>query len=191
MPSLRIIAGRLKGRRLQGPTAEGVRPTSDRLRETLFNVLGPTLDGARVLDAFAGTGALGLEALSRGARHVTFVERDRRAIAVLAANVARCDAEKACAIIREDFHHMTGTTARFDLVLLDPPYDAADLEAVLSIAGPLVAGGGRLVLEHARRRVSPEAAGGVRRVRVLTAGDSALSFYVPDRATAGERGHDV
>jgi 16S rRNA (guanine(966)-N(2))-methyltransferase RsmD len=188
MPTLRIIAGRLKGRRLQGPAADGVRPTSDRLRETVFNVLGPTVDGARVLDAFAGTGALGLEALSRGARHVTFVERDRRALGVLEANVARCDAEKACAIIREDFLHMTGTH-RFDLVLLDPPYDIAEFDAVLAIAGPLVAAGGRLVLEHARRRVSPESAGGVRRVRVLTAGDSALSFYVPGVPTADEAGH--
>jgi 16S rRNA G966 N2-methylase RsmD len=85
---------------------------------------------------------------------------------------------------------MTGTPLHFDLVLLDPPYDIDDLDAVVGIAGPLVAAGGRLVLEHARRRASPERADGVHRVRVLTAGDSALSFYVPDTPAAAEAGHD-
>jgi 16S rRNA (guanine966-N2)-methyltransferase len=176
---MRIIAGHLKGRRLAGPAGAGVRPTSDALRETLFNVLGPTLDGARVLDAFAGTGALGLEALSRGAVHVTFVERDPRAVHVLRRNIEACAAGEACVIIRDDFiggrwAHRTGT---FDLVLLDPPYDIDDLERVVGAAAPFVAAAGRLVLEHSRRRTSPETAAQWRRTRVLTAGDSALSFY--------------
>src|SRR6478735_8272902 len=87
---MRVIAGTLKGRRLDSPTWEGVRPTSDKLRETLFNVLAVRIGGARVLDGYAGTGALGLEALSRGASHVTFVERDRRAQQLIARNIARC-----------------------------------------------------------------------------------------------------
>jgi len=175
---MRIIAGTLKGRRLLGPKDPGVRPTSDSLRETLFNVLGPTVAGQRVLDGFAGTGALGLEALSRGATHVTFVEQDRRAIEVLTKNVSACGVEDACAIIRDDFGSgRVGRLGAFDLVLLDPPYDVPDLAPAATAAAALVAPGGRLVLEHSRRRASPEAAGTLQRTRTLTAGDSALSFY--------------
>src|SRR4030095_3826938 len=89
---MRVIAGRFKGRRLKTPTWEGLRPTSDKLRETLFNILAPRIEGARVCDGYAGTGAVGIEALSRGAAHVTFVEQDRRATALITANVAACDA---------------------------------------------------------------------------------------------------
>lgn len=177
---MRIIAGHLKGRRLRGPAGTGVRPTSDGLRETLFNVLGPTIDGLRVLDAFAGTGALGLEALSRGASGVTFVERDRREVRVLEANVAACGVQEACVIIRDDFLRIDGRhdiPHAFDLALLDPPYDLKDLDAVVATAAALLGPNGRVVLEHARRRESPDAVPGVQRTRVLAAGDSALSFY--------------
>jgi 16S rRNA (guanine(966)-N(2))-methyltransferase RsmD len=182
---MRIVAGTLRGRRLKAPPGARVRPTSDSLRETLFNVLGPTLDGARVLDAFAGTGALGLEAISRGASHATFVERDAGALRVLRENVNACGVADACAIIRGDFPDVrlrassSGGTS-FDLVLLDPPYEIEDLAGIVAGAASLVASPGRLVLEHSRRRPSPEAAGALRRTRVLTAGDSALSFYAPE-----------
>ena len=175
-----MIAGTLKGRRLKSPAWEGLRPTSDRLRETLFNVLGPTIDGRRVLDAFAGTGALGLEALSRGASGVTFVERDRREVRVLEANVAACGVQEACVIIRDDFLRIDGRhdiPHAFDLALLDPPYDLKDLDAVVGCAAAWLGPDGRLVLEHARRRDSPDAVPGLQRTRVLIAGDSALSFY--------------
>ena len=179
---VRIIAGRLKGRRLIAPKGSAIRPTSDSLRETLFNVLGDAPPGARVLDAYAGTGALGLEALSRGARHVTFVERDRTAADLIARNVRALGAEDACAIIRADF---TAPSPRapgwaregFDLVLLDPPYEEPDLAGVMARAASMVSAGARVVLEHSRRREAPEAAPGLRRTRVLPAGDSALSFY--------------
>jgi len=175
---MRIIAGQLKGRRLQGPKGEGLRPTSDGLRETLFNVLSASVEGARVLDGFAGTGAVGLEALSRGAAHATFIERDPRALASLTANVRVCGSEDACAIIRDDFSRVESLArGAFDLVFLDPPYDGVDLEAAVERAAPLVGPGGRLVLEHSRRRTSPAQAGSLARVRVLVAGDSALSFY--------------
>ena len=173
---MRIVAGRLKGRRLTAPPGDAVRPTSDSLRETLFNVLADRVDGARVLDAFAGTGALGLEALSRGAAHATFIERDRRVIRVLRENVARCGAEDACTIIGADFTTVDEPAA-FDLVLLDPPYGTDDVTTVLERAAKFVASEGRLVLEHSRRRDSPSAVGTFRRYRVLQAGDSALSFY--------------
>jgi pantetheine-phosphate adenylyltransferase len=174
---VRIVAGQWRGRRLEGPRGAGVRPTSDRLRETLFNVLGPNVAGARVVDAYAGTGALGLEALSRGAAAATFVERDARALAVLARNIAAVGAGNACRIIRGDFLRVALPSATFDLVLLDPPYDVDDLRSIVDRGAALVSAGGRLVLEHSRRRESPPDAGGFPRVRVLRAGDSALSFY--------------
>jgi 16S rRNA (guanine966-N2)-methyltransferase len=174
---MRIIGGRFKRRQLASPTGPGLRPTSDRLRETLFNVLGPGVEGARVLDLFAGTGALGLEALRRGAAAVTFVERDRRALEVLAENVRRCDAGALSTTIAGTFPGAAVPAAAFDLVLLDPPYGFDALEAALSTAAALVAPGGRLVLEHDSRRASPERVEGLERVRLLEAGDSALSFY--------------
>jgi 16S rRNA (guanine(966)-N(2))-methyltransferase RsmD len=182
---MRIIAGQFKGRRLAGPKGGDVRPTSDSLRETLFNVLGPTIAGLRVLDAFAGTGALGLEALSRGAASVTFVERDPRVVRVLDENIATCGAQNACAIIRDDFvgiDRRRGVTRAFDLALLDPPYDQVSLDEIVMTTAALVERGGRVVLEHSRRRASPEAAAGLQRFRVLVAGDSALSFYVAPAA---------
>src|SRR5207253_3294298 len=97
---MRVIAGSLKGRRLAGPTWDTLRPTSDKLRETLFNILAPRVAGARVLDAYAGTGALGIEAISRGAAQVTFVERDRRAQSLIEENLASCGIVNGYAIIR-------------------------------------------------------------------------------------------
>ena len=178
---MRVIAGELKGRRLEAPTWEGLRPTSDKLRETLFNVLAPRVGGARVVDGFAGTGALGIEALSRGAAHVTFVERDPRALKLIRLNLERCTVEPArYAMIRGDFlHDLRGGRegTRADLVLLDPPYDLESLEGALAAAEGLLETDGVVVLEHAKRRESPARAGRLARVRVLTSGDSALSFY--------------
>lgn len=173
---MRIIAGTLKGRRLQGPATDDVRPTSDRLRETLFNVLGPRVQGARVLDAFAGTAAVGLEAVSRGAAHVTLYERDPKALKVAAANIAHCGATTACQLIRGDFLRSQGA-ANCDLVFLDPPYDDGNLSAVLRVAATHLAPGGLVVLEQRRARETPVEDSGLVRTRVLTSGDSTLSFY--------------
>src|SRR5437016_14370950 len=128
---MRVIAGTLKGRRLKAPAWEVLRPTSDKLRETLFNILAPRVGGARVLDGYAGTGAAGIEALSRGAAQVTFVERDRRASALVAENLAHCGVADGYVIIRADLGRAlverAGPSAfdrfPFGLALLDPPYD--------------------------------------------------------------------
>jgi 16S rRNA (guanine966-N2)-methyltransferase len=176
---MRIIAGTLKGRRLDAPKWEGLRPTSDKLRETLFNVLAPRIHGARVLDAFAGTGAIGIEALSRGAAHVTFVERDPRAVALIAANLERCGVADRYAIIRARFagtEQLAGSGS-FDVIFLDPPYGAAELLAAIDAAEPLVQAHTLLIVEHARRDAAPEARGALVRTRLLTSGDSALAFY--------------
>ncbi len=177
---MRIIAGRHKSRRLATPTWTGLRPTSDKLRETLFNILAPRVEGARVLDGFAGTGALGIEALSRGAAHVTFVDRDRRAISLIAQNLGRCGIRDGYAMIRGDIETLVRAAPprQFDLILLDPPYEQPDLAATIEAAGQHLAMDGVLVLEHARRRPAPESAGDLVRTRDVVSGDSALAFYV-------------
>src|SRR3954468_21453055 len=95
---MRVIAGRYKGRRLKSPDWQGLRPTSDRLRETLFNILAPRVPSRRVLDGYAGTGAIGIEALSRGAAHVTFIEKNRRAAALIEENLTACGVEEGYTI---------------------------------------------------------------------------------------------
>ncbi len=182
---MRVIAGSLKGRRLHAPSWPGLRPTSDKLRETIFNILAPRIPGANVLDGYAGTGALGIEALSRGAAAVTFVERDRRAHALIAENLARCGIAEGYAIIRDSVTralaalHDHPPDRTFDVVLFDPPYaiDDDDLDAAVAAAGELMMGDGILVVEHARRRSAPQGRGRLVRTRDVTAGDSALALY--------------
>ena len=182
---MRVIAGTLKGRPLKAPKWEGLRPTSDKLRETLFNVLAARVPGARVLDGYAGTGAIGIEALSRGAAHVTFLEQDRRAAALIEENLSRCGVANGYAIIRAPAGRAVAalqadpTFVPFDVILLDPPYDQPPQRVLAEVGSRdrLLAPGGILVLEHARREPTPDAAGGLARTRLLTSGDSALSFY--------------
>ena len=174
---MRVIAGRYKGRRLKAPTWEGLRPTSDKLRETLFNILAPRLEGARVCDGYAGTGAVGIEALSRGAAHVTFVERDRRATALIAANVAICDAAADYTVETGDVATLLRRhAAAFDVIWLDPPYDSDSSDALDSAAGAL-APGGLVVLERATRR-EPGVPASLTRIRDAKSGDSTLTFFV-------------
>jgi|SRR5580765_5144497 len=176
---MRVIAGTLKGRRLDSPTWEGVRPTSDKLRETLFNVLAPRIGGARVLDGYAGTGAVGIEALSRGAAQVMFVDQDRRACALIRQNLERCAITEGYAIIQatvlQAIERLRGEPA-FDVILLDPPY-ATDTQDALQHVGEIVKPDGIVVLEHARKSESPVAPGRLVRTREMRSGDSALTFY--------------
>jgi 16S rRNA (guanine966-N2)-methyltransferase len=180
---MRVIAGSLKGRKLDTPKWEGIRPTSDKLRETLFNVVAQRVPDARVLDAYAGTGAIGIEALSRGAARVTFVDDDLRSVKLVERNLARCGVSDRYVIIRARLGGETPATllgptvGSFDLAVLDPPYDEQDLTASIATIEPLVAPRGLLVLEHARKRSSPESVGKLSRTRVVNSGDSALSFY--------------
>src|SRR5262245_34516347 len=118
---MRVIAGSLKGRRLKAPKWEGLRPTSDKLRETLFNVLAPRVAGARVIDGFAGAGGLGIEALSRGASHVTFIERDQRAQDLIAENLAQCGVADGYAIIR------ASVDRALDMLRSDPGFMPFDI----------------------------------------------------------------
>ena len=174
-----IISGEFKGRRLKTPKWEGLRPTSDKLRETLFNVVSARVPDARVLDFYAGTGAIGIEALSRGASHVTFVDDDVRALKLIEENLRHCGVRDRYVIIRTPQSLPAGS---IELAVLDPPYDEPDLTAAIAAAEPLIAPGGLLVLEHARRRPVPEEVGRLRKTRELISGDSALAFYEASRA---------
>jgi len=176
---MRVIAGRFKGRRLKTPTWEGLRPTSDKLRETLFNILAPRVPGARVLDGYAGTGAIGIEALSRGAAHVTFIEKHRRAAALIEENLKACGVEGGytirCAEIVAALDALPAADA-FDLILLDPPYDIENVSAVLDAAARRLAGSGLVVLERATRG-EPEEPAALQRTRDVKSGDSTLSIF--------------
>jgi 16S rRNA (guanine966-N2)-methyltransferase len=175
---VRIVAGTFRGRQLKSPTWDGLRPTSDRLRETMFNILGPSVRGARVLDGYAGTGAIGIEALSRGAAEVTFVDKDPRAVHLIEVNLAQLGGSGAT-IIRaawaDAVMRLGGQV--FDLIILDPPYADTAAAAALDAAGVLAAAGTRVVVEHAARHVPPGERSGLRLTRTVKAGDSALSFY--------------
>ena len=186
---MRVIAGRLKGRRLFGPRWAGLRPTSDRLRETLFEILTARLEGARVLDVYAGTGALGIEALSRGAAHVTFVERDRRAASLIARNLAACGVSDGYTMIPTAVEAAAaGLEGQpFDLIFLDPPYDAGSVEQAVTRVSRWLSVDGVLVLEHASRTEPPARAGALVAVRRVVAGDSALAFYA--QATSVTQAH--
>jgi 16S rRNA (guanine(966)-N(2))-methyltransferase RsmD len=178
---MRIVAGEFRGRTLKSPKWEGLRPTSDRLRETLFNILGPSVQGARVLDGYAGTGAIGIEALSRGAGGVTFVENDPRAVKLIEANLAALAAGGPVkpVIIRAGFADAAKRLGGepFDLIIVDPPYGHGAAEAALDAAGQLAGPVTRVVVEHAARYPPPGTRAGLRLTRTVTAGDSGLSFY--------------
>ena len=150
--SLRIVAGRWGGRRIAAPPGRDTRPTSDRVREALFSILGP-LEGERVLDLFAGSGALGLEALSRGAERATLVERAPAALKVLRANVEAlgADAEVVAADAGAFLRNAAGQRGQYSLAFLDPPYrETAGLGRELSLE-PVLAPGARVVVESDRR----------------------------------------
>ena len=178
---MRIIAGAHKGRRLKTPTWEGVRPTSDRLRETLFNILATRIGGARVLDTYAGTGAVALEALSRGAASAVCVEQDRRAQALIAENRARLGVDERCMILRADARRaLRGTIAGgpFEIVFLDPPYDVKDLDELVGGRGG-TSGGRRRAGARARvAAVTAAAASGGRRSGASRPATVTLSFYL-------------
>lgn len=156
---MRIIAGAWRGRPLMAPEGHGTRPTSDRAREGLFSMLQSRLgsfEGLRVADLFAGTGALGLEALSRGAEHCTFVENDRGAIAILQRNVERLGATDRATIRAQGIEHASPPAQPCDLVLMDPPYAAGLAEAaLLNVADPAWLAPGALVSVEADRPLPP------------------------------------
>lgn len=153
-----------------------VRPTSDRLRETLFNVIAPRIDDVRFLDLCAGSGAVGIEALSRGARFVTFVDRSRRSCQLIEANVQLCripEAEHEIYQVNADDYLRQLKEYPWDIIFFDPPYQE-DYSRTLDLLGNY---GGLLIVEHHHKKILPETIGSLVRTRILKQGDSSLSFY--------------
>jgi 16S rRNA (guanine966-N2)-methyltransferase len=182
---MRVIAGRLGGRRLVAPKGLATRPTGERVREALFSALGP-LDGAAVLDLYAGTGALGIEALSRGARRAVFVESARPALAALRQNVASLELGERARVVGTPAARALRDLAPegpFDLVLADPPWASiAEAARVLELAAAgLVAPGARVVLEHAARDAAPRIAG-LEPAATRVYGDTAVTVYEREAA---------
>ena len=156
---IRIISGRWRGTRLSVPASPGLRPSSDRVRETLFNWLMPELPGARVIDVFAGTGALGLEAVSRGAASAVLVERDADLARALRETVTRLSAQEAVEVVQSDAVTWLArqAPASFDLAFVDPPFEADFWQPTLEALLPILAPGAWVYVEspHDRRPVSP------------------------------------
>jgi 16S rRNA (guanine966-N2)-methyltransferase len=154
---MRIIAGTHRGQRIAAPRGRDTRPTSDRVRENAFNLIGP-VDGAVVLDVYAGSGALGLEALSRGAKTAVFIESDRDACRTIDANLDKLQLKGS--VVRQDAARaLAQERRRYDLILCDPPYDFGDLERIAPHLTRLLAPDGLLVYESSGRSDPPSVAG--------------------------------
>jgi 16S rRNA (guanine966-N2)-methyltransferase len=181
----RIIGGAGKGRRLKTAPGDSTRPTGARVRQSLFDILAPVMPGCRFLDAFAGNGGVGLEALSRGAARVVLVDRSAGAVAAAQQNArALAHAGGEVQVFRQDARTAISALAvrglRFDVVYLDPPYDSDEYEPLLLLLGsegsPL-AEAGVVVAEHFHKRPLPETIGALSRTRTKRVGDHCLSFY--------------
>lgn len=185
---MRVIGGSAKRRRLVAPPGRSIRPTADRVKEALFNILAPKVPGARFLDLFAGTGSIGIEALSRGATRVVFVDRSPRAVNLIRENLRRTGMSQKSAVFGQDaltaLNLLGRKGERFDLIYIDPPYKKGyETKALRSIAGRcLLAPGGLAVCESDCRDELPETVEDLVLVRRERYGDTVLSFY----RTAGE-----
>lgn len=191
MRNMRVIAGQYRSRPLIAPSGQNTRPTSDRLRETLFNVLSPHIEGAVFLDLYAGSGAVGIEALSRGAQQAIFADLAAPAQKAIRANLSSLqirsgyalEARSAAAAVQRLAEQCLAVQgSRVDLVFLDPPYDRVDeYEKVLGLLGgecaTLLAPEAIVIAEHTKRQSLPEQYGKLRCYRTLVQGDAALSFY--------------
>ena len=172
---MRVIAGEFRSRRLKSIPGDATRPTPDRLRETLFDILGPRVAGVTFLDAYAGTGAVGIEALSRGARHGIFLEKDRVAIETIRENLASLQAARRATVVKGAVL-LTLARSVAEIVFLDPPYGLereypAALELLAETPPALT------VVQHSVRLALADSYGALRRTRLLRQGDNALSFF--------------
>ena len=187
---MRVIAGVFRSRPLEAPRGTATRPTSDRLRETLFNVLAPRIPGARFADLYAGSGAVGIEAISRGAEHVWFAESSPAAITAIRGNLAKLKIGGGYSIEDRSVAHLLRSLIKaqrlLDIVFLDPPYEAAEeYSGTLSLLArehaAVLAPDAIVVVEHQKKAALAEKYGALEQTRVLKQGDAALSFYaVPE-----------
>ncbi|MGL4821008.1 MAG: 16S rRNA (guanine(966)-N(2))-methyltransferase RsmD [Bacilli bacterium] len=182
---MRIISGSRRGKKLMSLAGDATRPTTDKVKESLFNIIGPYFDGGEVLDLFAGSGNLALEAISRGATHATLCERNPKAADVIRKNIIDCKFEKETTLlVREasgclDALHASGKT--FDYVFLDPPYRKGLIEEMMEKMGQLqlVNAEGFIVCEHGRDEAIPSTIGPYERYRYVEYGTIAISLFEP------------
>jgi 16S rRNA (guanine966-N2)-methyltransferase len=182
---MRIIAGKYRSRQLKSLKGLSLRPTSDRLRETLFNVLGELVVGSRFIDVFAGTGAVGIEALSRGAQEAFFIEKHAATAALIRKNLESLQIKEGVRVLTADAMHGLEIVAEQNwpspgIVFLDPPYaHATDYECVLGFLGAesFLVPNSVVIAEHRRNFQLPESMGALHQVRVLRQGDATLTFY--------------
>ncbi len=177
---MRIIAGTARGRRLQAPSNRAIRPTGDRTRENLFNILMPRIAGARFLDLFCGSGANGIEALSRGAAHATFIDNDNAALRITRHNLELCRLSVDSSIIKASIPaQLERQPQPFDIVFADPPYTYGDYTALLTTLSALdfLAADCLVVVETSHKTSLPAAAGPLRQQRQRRYGDTALTFF--------------
>jgi 16S rRNA (guanine(966)-N(2))-methyltransferase RsmD len=174
---MRIIAGEFRSRRLKSLPGAATRPTPDRLRETLFNILQTQILGATFLDAYAGTGAVGIEALSRGAAHAWFLEKSRAAVEVIRENLESLELTRRATVVPGPVA-LTIASHAAGIVFMDPPYEQQREYA--AVLGQLAEAPPRLtIVQHSVRFATPEEQGALRRTRLVRQGDNALSFYAP------------
>lgn len=180
---LRIIGGEAKGKKLNALKGKTIRPTADRVKEALFNILREKIAEAEVLDLFAGAGSLGIEALSRGAKRAVFVDKGAACTGIIRKNLAHLDFHNRAEIYREEvsstIRRLTKQRREFDLVFIDPPYGSDLAEKTLEnlAASHLVEEGGIVIVEHYRKRIMPGEVGMLKLVRDERYGDTSLSFY--------------
>jgi 16S rRNA (guanine966-N2)-methyltransferase len=180
---VRIVAGTHRGRPLAGPKSSGLRPTADRVRESLFNLLGQFFEGGEVLDLYAGTGALAFEALSRGMRRAVLVDQGAESARLVQENARALQLEGAIELLRmpvaRAVPRLSAEGRRFELVFADPPYAEETVAMVVRAVGEgrLLAEGGTLVVEHGRREVAPDTVAGLQRVDSRRFGDTGVSLY--------------
>jgi 16S rRNA (guanine966-N2)-methyltransferase len=180
---MRVISGKYRGRNLKGPSGLELRPTGDRLKESLFNILGPGIAGSVFLDAFGGTGAIGIEAISRGASEVVFIESNAGGHRLIQKNLDLCGIQSGCRIIQREIFISLRTLARqgfkANIVFFDPPYDWQPYRDLLDLVFKkgLLLQPSRVVIEHHLKADLPESGEGYCRSRVVRQGDHCLSFY--------------
>ncbi len=188
---MRIISGTSKGRKLVAPRNRSVRPTSDRVKESIFNILGGEIEGNIVLDLFAGTGNLGIESLSRGAEKAVFVEKRSQAIRLIQKNLAQLGLKDRSEILPKDVNRAIGILNQrgesFDLILMDPPYEKGMIQKTLRKLNshPIYSGDSILVIEHDRREPLPLTIEGWDLIRQQRIGDTLISFLTSRKNPQG------
>ena len=180
---MRVIAGEYKGRRLKTLDGLNVRPTSDKLRETVFNIISQKVQDKRFLDLCAGSGAVGIEAMSRGANEVTFVEQSRRAHQIISDNLRTCGIDNGVHVVNRDaltaLKYFAAQSIRFDIIYFDPPYESEIYSPVLFLLGKqeVLNDNGIVIVEHRRNAELAEVFGSLTKYREVKQGDSCLSFF--------------